>query len=193
MGEEGILTQRVQGEDYSSQAKSLEKPECAEHGHIHWECHSQSKYQNEYDREEQYRPPTNPKNKEVWRNSVKSQDGQNAGSLKLAKKGTSQTIPSKYCHPFLMFVPFFSLFFLLNPRFLCQPCTDKSISEGIRQRQHIGSVLDLTSIFKTTKINKEASRNYCKAINKSLGDGNQILRPFYSSTREYIVLQGPSY
>lgn len=81
MGDEGILTQCVQGEDYSSQAKPLKKPECAEHGHVHWERHCQSKYQNEYDREEQYRPPTNPKNKEVWRNSVKSQDGHNARSL----------------------------------------------------------------------------------------------------------------
>lgn len=58
---------------------------------------------------------------------------------------------------------------MLNPRFLCQLCIDKSISERIKQRQHIVLVLDLTSLFKTTKINKEPSRNYCKARNKSFG------------------------
>lgn len=49
-------------------------------------------------------------------------------------------------------------------------------------------MLDLTGIFKTTKINKEASRNYCKATKKSLGDENLLLRASCSSTRGYMVL-----
>lgn len=63
----------------------------------------------------------------------------------------------------------------MKPRFLSQLCTDKFISDRIKQKQHIVLWLDLTIISKTPKVNKETFKNYCKVINKSNGDQKQLL------------------
>lgn len=106
MGDEGILTQCVQGEDYSSQAKPLKKPECAEHCHVHWECHSQSKYQNEYDREEQYGPSTYPKNKEETVLKARTDT-----TLQHYKEGHESCNPFQILSPILKLVPFLFIYF----------------------------------------------------------------------------------
>lgn len=155
MGNKGILTQCVQREDYSSQAKPLKKPECAEHGHVHWECHSQSKYQNEYDWEEQYRPSTNPKNK-YGETVLKASTDIMLDHYNWQREGqVMQSLPN-IAILVLMLVPFFSFYYcLLKPRFLSQLCIDKFTSDRIKQRQHIVLLPDLTIIFKTPQTNKE--------------------------------------